>query len=454
MKKLLLISLAVLALISCKEQPKPYSWDEDLAYRLSVDFSWNRDQVKEYIQKYIPDVTDEQIDAWTESGKLESMMINGERKYFRRGASVLFHIDSACAAAMNAVNYPGVTSTEYMSNYLIDMDLAAEKEALAKTIAEVKETGNPIATGIRMKAKYTLTVDPDAVPAGEIIRCWLPYPRTDVPRQKDVKFLGASQEDYQFSDPACPHSTIYMEKAAVAGEPTVFSVDFEFTSCPEWNKITPDMVKPYDTTTALYKENTAEREKHIIFSERMRKLADSLTAGIENPYEQTKAIFTWIRKVYPWAGAREYSTIENIPEYVLDYGHGDCGQVTLLLMNLLRIKGIPCHWQSGLTTDPDGWNLHDWCEVYFEGIGWVPVDQSASVRSYAKDDEDMKYYFLGGYTKYRMIVNSDYGRALSPEKQYPRSETVDFQRGEVEWRGGNLFYPFWSSDMEIEYTEL
>lgn len=32
-----------------------------------------------------------------------------------------------------------------------------------------------------------------------------------------------------------------------------------------------------------------------------------------------------------------------------------------------------------------------------------------------------------------MIVNTDYGMPLQPEKQYPRSETVDFQRGEVEW---------------------
>jgi len=268
-----------------------------------------------------------------------------------------------------------------------------------------------------------------------------------------VKFLGASQENYQFSDPECPHSTVYMEKEAVAGQPTEFFIEFEFTSCPEWNKITADMVKPYDTTTELYKENTKEREKHIIFSERMRNLADSLTAGIDNPYEQTKVIFTWIRSQYPWAGAREYSTIENIPEYVLDQKHGDCGQVTLLLMTLLRIKGIPCHWQSGLTTDPDGWGLHDWCEVYYEGIGWVPVDQSASVRSYGWD-EDSKYFFLGGYTTYRMIVNSDYGCALSPEKTFPRSETVDFQRGEVEWRGGNLFYPCWDEDMTIEYTKL
>jgi hypothetical protein len=42
---------------------------------------------------------------------------------------------------------------------------------------------------------------------------------------------------------------------------------------------------------------------------------------------------------------------------------------------------------------------------------------------------------------------------LYPKKIYPRSETVDFQRGEVEWSGGNLYFPQWDYSMEIEYLE-
>lgn len=52
-----------------------------------------------------------------------------------------------------------------------------------------------------------------------------------------------------------------------------------------------------------------------------------------------------------------------------------------------------------------------------------------------------------------MIVNSDYGMPLVPEKKYPRSETVDFQRGEVEWEGGNLYFPKWDYHMDIEYLD-
>ena len=52
-----------------------------------------------------------------------------------------------------------------------------------------------------------------------------------------------------------------------------------------------------------------------------------------------------------------------------------------------------------------------------------------------------------------LISKFDYGMPLMPEKKYPRSETVDFQRGEVEWEGGNLYFPKWDYHMDIEYLD-
>ena len=303
-----------------------------------------------------------------------------------------------------------------------------------------------------MRVTYTLTVDSNAVPAGELIRCWLPYPRTDQPRQQDVKFIAASEPEYTFSPQNCLHSTLYMEKRAVQDEPTVFSESFEYTANAEWHNLKPEDVQPYDTTSSIYKEYTAEREKHIIFSPRMRQLAAKLTEGETNPFLKAKRIFRWVNDNFPWASACEYSTIENIPEYVLDNNKGDCGQVSLLFITLCRISGIPAHFQSGFMMHPKAWNLHDWAEIYFEGIGWVPVDQSFGIPTFARN-ADEEYFFLGGIDSWRMIVNSDYGMPLMPEKKYTRSETVDFQRGEVEWEGGNLYFPKWDYHMDIEYLD-
>ncbi len=116
---------------------------------------------------------------------------------------------------------------------------------------------------------------------------------------------------------------------------------------------------------------------------------------------------------------------------------------------------LPHQWNS--RTFPErlhdasrAWNLHDWAEVYFEAVGWVPADQSFGIPAFARN-ADEEYFFLGGIDSWRMIVNTEYGMPLQPEKQYPRSETVDFQRGEVEWEGGNLYFPQWDYHMDIDY---
>lgn len=248
------------------------------------------------------------------------------------------------------------------------------------------------------------------------------------------------------------HHTLYMEKVAQAGQPTIFTETFEYTSAAEWHNLQPEDIKPYDTTTELYQKYTAERGSHIIFSDRLKKLAAQLTAGETNPLLKARKLFQYVNDGFPWASAREYSTLENIPEYVLDNHKGDCGQVTLLFVTLCRICGIPAHFQSGFMMHPGQWNLHDWGEVYFEGIGWVPVDMSFGIPTFAKGQTDDQYwFFLGGIDSWRMVVNQDYGMQLHPAKTYPRSETVDFQRGEVEWAKGNIYFDQWDYHMDIDY---
>lgn len=494
MKRRSLSVLAALALVlgGCSGGSN-YSWDKDLQHRLACDFNWTYDQVKEYVARYIPDVTDEQMEAWTASGVLESMEIDGTRMYFNRTAPNLFRVDAACKAVKDAAEGNGPAGTFFNATGTCASNLM-------EALWDEHPDGSPLGAPKRMKVHYTLTVDADAVPAGEVVRCWLPFPRKDVARQQDVRFIDANVANVTFSDPECVHSTVYMEKVAVAGEPVVFEEEFEYTSYAEIHRIDADCVAKaaaaslgvdasqltgtrsyYNTDSDLYREFTAEREAHIVFSPRLRELAARLAGDLTNPYDVARAYFTWINDNFPWAGAREYSTIPAIPEYVLDNGHGDCGQVTLLFVTLCRIAGIPGHFQSGFAMHPGDDGMHDWGEIYFEGLGWVPVDQSfgimdAMVRTvplttegnavrpavytpnYPFESVDQKnlndwllFAYLGSIDSYRMVVNSDYGRELSPAKTFPRSETVDFQRGEVEWKGGNIYFDQWDYHMDIKY---
>jgi hypothetical protein len=168
----------------------------------------------------------------------------------------------------------------------------------------------------------------------------------------------------------------------------------------------------------------------------------ALLEDIDRVAEQTKKLFVWLRTNYPWASAREYSTIDHISDYVIANKHGDCGQLSLLFITLCRYNGIPARWQSGFMLYPNGKNLHDWAEIYFEGIGWIPVDSSFGLQAWGKNDDE-RLFFFGGQDAYHLTINNDFGRPLSPEKMHLRSETVDFQRGEVEWRGGNLYFDQW-----------
>jgi transglutaminase-like putative cysteine protease len=407
--------------------------------RIKLDFSRTEEDVRQYIRKYIPDVADEHIRQWEESKALEYMVIDGEKRYFRNAAPNLFRVDSLAHAIKTAKDGFSLSDSEKVN-----------QKHIPEVINEARKTDRDTVLPQRFRVTYTLTVSPNVVPEGETIRCWLPYPRTDQYRQNNVKLITTGEKEYTIAPESYRHSTLYMEKKAVKDQPTVFTEQFEYTSYAAFHRLTPEMIQPYDTASALYKEYTAERETHIRFSSRIRRLADSLAGNETNPLLKARRFFTWVNDNFPWASAREYSTIENIPEYVIDNKHGACGQVTLLFLTLCRYSGIPAHFQSGFMMHPGAWNLHDWGEIYFQGIGWVPVDQSFGIPLFA-GNEDERLFFVGGIDAWRMIVNSDYSASLYPKKKYPRSETVDFQRGEVEWKGGNLYFDNWSYDMDMEY---
>ena len=412
----------------------------DIMHRIKLDFNKSREDVLEYIKQYYPNVSDEQIHAWEKSNALENMIIDGKKRYFSRSHANLFRIDKEAKAQKISIdgNKKG-SLVEFL------------EQNIPEVIEEAQRSGKSSGKPVKMKFKYTLTVDADAVPANEMIRCWLPFPKEVPNRQEDVKLLSSSQEDYILAPNDKPHRTVYMQKPAQEGEATVFEIEFSTTSRSRWVDLDNMEIKPYNKKSEEYKKYTSERHPHLLFTPAVKKLAESLRGDEKDPYQIARKIFNHITANYPWAGAREYSTIGNIPEYVIANNHGDCGQVTLLFMVLCRYNGIPTRWESGWMLHPENKNLHDWGQVYFEGPGWVSVDQSFGRQEL--QNRQASEFFLGGMDAYRLIVNDDYAQALFPAKHFLRSETNDFQRGEVEWRGGNLYFNTWDYHMDVEYIK-
>ena len=409
--------------------------------RIRLDFKKTAVDILDYVRKYYPDADQDDLERWENDGSLEFKLIDGKKFYFNRAHTNLFRINKE--AKERKIKVDG-ESIDKLDQFLSDF--------LPKVISKVKENGSNIVDKKKFILNYELSVDADVIPPGEIIRCWLPFPRNGHERQTNIKLLSVNSDEYIVASNDHLQRTLYLEKETVAGKPTIFKMSLEYNAYSEWYDIEPDKVKEYDTNSELYNKYTSERIPHITFTEKIKKVSKEIVGDETNPFLKAKKIFTWISNNIPWAGAREYSTIENISDYCLTNMHGDCGIKTLLFITLCRYNGIPAKWQSGWMLHPPELNLHDWGEFYLEGYGWVPVDQSFGIQYYS-DDEEVRYFYLGGIDSYRLISNDDFSKPLYPAKIYPRSETVDFQRGEVEWRGGNIYFDKWDYHMDVEYID-
>jgi len=410
--------------------------------RIALDFTKEEKEVTAYIRQYIPDFTPAQQEKWERTQALEHRWIKGKKRYFRNAAPNLFRIDSF-AKSCKEKRYPAVVSQATL----------VDQTHVPQVIQHVLKTDSIYVEPVRMRLTYTLSVHPNVVPDGTTIRCWLPYPRRDEPRQRNIQLLSLNGPSIQIANKEATHSTLYTEKKAVKDSATVFKEVLEFTSYAEWHPLTPKEIQPYRRSTALYKKYTAQRAPHLVFTPAIKRLSQQIVGTEKNPLKQVYLLFKWISDTFPWASAREYSTLTDIPSYVLANKHGDCGQVSLLFIDLARCLGIPADFQSGLMLHPGDTNIHDWVRVYFEGVGWVPVDPSFGIFTTGKNQQET-YFFAHGIDAYRMIVNNGYGDQLYPPKNYSRSETVDFQRGEVEWEGGNLYFNQWSWNIDVAYIPL
>jgi len=412
---------------------------QDVLKRIRLDFSLSENDVRERLKTYFPNVSDIQLRSWENARKLEMKVIDGKRCYFKVAVGNLFRLDSMAASVKKTIDKNTFNGTpDFLKSYLpVLLDsFRTEKKKLAD-----KRT---------ITLKYTVTLEADAIPAGETVRCWLPYPREGHDRQSNINLLRINSNRWILAPPETMQRTIYCEKMAVSGQPTVFELEFGFDCRAEWLPLANRSVKPHDLNSEIYKTYTAERPPQIVFSDRIKKLTESVVGNETDIFKKVQRIYRWIDANIPWCSALEYSTLDNIPEYVLTNRHGDCGQQTLLFMTMARLAGIPCKWQSGWMLHPGEINLHDWCEVYYEGLGWVPLDQSFEEQN--STDADVRSFYISGIDGYRLIVNDDYAQPLFPAKIYPRSETLDFQRGEMEWRGGNIYFNKWKYSMKAVYS--
>lgn len=397
--------------------------------RIRNDFRLSREEGKKLLLEKVPGATDRQIEEWKQKNYLETRMIDGQERWFRKTIRNF--------ALLNKEVYGAQIAQDKKKEY------AATQEMCEPILAQELDA-NHTCDWKKVEGSFYLEVPAGAVPAGQTIKAWLPRP-FDNGRQRNYQLISSSSP-VTYSENSL-HHTLYMEQKAEDNKPTRFEIKFTYEVGAQvfHREDILKNLKPYDKESETYKKYTVQELPHMLVNAKMKKLAQSIIGAETNPVLQASMIYDWISANYPWAGAIDYSTIPCMPEYVLGIDHGDCGQVTLLYISLLRSIGIPARWESGWVFKDDGWTgYHDWGEIYFEGTGWVPTDVSAGRDTH---NEPLQDFYKTSTDAYRFATNAGIGGALSPAKKYIRCETVDFQAGEVEWEGGNL--TDWSSDLVI-----
>lgn len=406
--------------------------------RIARDFSLDREQLLAALQEKYPNISNHDIDVFIDKHYVEAMEIDGTQRFFRK-----------------SVRNFGILNPNYGEPFTHRGATASEKRiSYVDSVLSYYAGKNDKGLSHKVSYRFYIDVPGDSALLGDTLRVWMPVPfeGDNCNRQSDVTIINAEPQSYILSDGKSVHNTIYFEAPAPApGDTAHFEYIGSFITSGAYMAPADieSSLKPYDKNSELYKKYTAFYNRHII---PLDSLAKEIVGTETNPFRQSELVYDYIINTYPWAGAREYSTLSCIPEYVIAEKHGDCGQVALLYISLMRTLGVPARWESGWMIHPGEVNLHDWAEVYFEGVGWLPVDASFGRYSNSGDDA-ITHFYSHGMDAHRFVTNKGVGGALFPAKKFVRSETVDFQLGEVECGRGNLYYPAWDSNLEIISSE-
>lgn len=124
--------------------------------------------------------------------------------------------------------------------------------------------------------------------------------------------------------------------------------------------------------------------------------------------ETVKNYYDFILKSLDYGG---YNPFSLGAEKALESGSGDCTEYSDLLTALCRASGIPARVIEGYTCEKGDRSIgHNWAEVYFQDIGWVPLDPTYDDEGsdISFDDLDANYLYLSFIRNDDMLLNYHY----------------------------------------------
>lgn len=129
----------------------------------------------------------------------------------------------------------------------------------------------------------------------------------------------------------------------------------------------------------------------VSLPDRVRDLADEITAGYDNRYDKVMAVTMWLRANMKYADTVPAAPADQdlVDWFLFDLKEGFCNYYASAEVVLLRAAGIPARLAIGYAqgnANEQGTlfavrelHSHAWPEVYFSNLGWVDFEPTAAL---------------------------------------------------------------------------
>lgn len=377
---------------------------------LPTQYPFRRAQAEEKLREMVPDLSADEFDDLENSGFIDFIYLNGEKRYFVRGHRAA--VKSLPALAARTLS-----------------PLREENPFLDEMIATLKQQGR-LAKRIRLRC--VTSPSDEAFVAGETYLVHLPIPAACA-QQRDIKLLEYDEAHGIIAPEGADQRTIAFEERLSLNES--FQVTYEYVQEIQY----VDPLQPRDGIAPVYPNaipvapaDTAEQEPYIMFTPYLRSLAKEIRGSEEAPVRIARKIYNFVTTKVTYSFVRDYMQIDNPGEFCAINLKGDCGLQALLFIVLCRISGIPARWQSGLVIGKDDVGSHDWAQFYVEPYGWLFCDCSFGGSAWRAGSKERWNFYFGNLEPMRMVANRVFGGEITPAKRFLRADPYDNQAGEIE----------------------
>lgn len=375
---------------------------QEMMRRAPANYSLDRDAALAALRAGIPDLSEAEFDALLASGRIDWRYIDGvPRCHDRFVSSLRLYPD---------LNARGLAAQE-------------GEDPRAKAIDAMRRTG---ALRADIEVEASVAPAPEALAScgpDAVLEAWLPVP-ADCPEQSGIVIQSVTPGGRVAPGDAAQRCIYWRVRAQDA--PCV--VRYRYTQTAVWHDmdaLTPDADQP------ALPQYLGEQAPHLLFTPRLRALAQQLFDGLHGPLEKARAAYDYVTLHTNYRYQPDYVCLESIADRCAADGWGDCGVMALLFIALCRLGGVPARWQSGLYVTPQEAGAHDWAQFYLAPYGWLWADCSFGSAAHRMGDEPRRRHYFGNLDPLRMVANREFYAQLTPPDRLWRNDPYDNQTGEA-----------------------